>query len=87
MTRKLGLDYINRQLKKFGYIEECDNGISYCPYCGYPNIIIFSFINSTYKEETQCKDCGNDYLETREILCKMYVKTERLPISDKDEHS
>lgn len=34
MKQELSMDYINEQIENYGCIEEYDDGISYCPYCG-----------------------------------------------------
>lgn len=74
----LDLEYVNEQIENYGCIEEYDDGISYCPYCGYANELDFESSNEAYKEETYCGECYKPYLETREIEYKVYTKTERL---------
>ncbi len=78
MKQELSLEYINEQIEEYGYIEEYDDGISYCPYCGYANELDFEERYEVQRKEVKCYDCGKYYLETREIDCKIYTKTERL---------
>lgn len=82
MKQVLTKEYVDEQISQYGCIEEYDDGISYCPYCGHANELDFESMDETYKEKTQCGECYEDYLETREIDHRVYTKTERLEAED-----
>jgi hypothetical protein len=74
----LDLEYVNERIANYGCIEEYDDGISYCPYCGYANKLDFESRFEVYRATTECSGCDKTYLETREVDFRVYTKTERL---------
>lgn len=78
MKRNLSKEYIDEQIDNYGYIEEYDDGISYCPYCGYANELDFEDNEETHEEERQCGECNEIYLESIEFDLKRYTTTKRL---------
>ncbi|MFK8242832.1 MULTISPECIES: hypothetical protein [unclassified Facklamia] len=80
MCKALSVEYVNEQIEEWGKIEEYDDGISYCPYCGYAHELDCEDWHETFEDETQCCECGKSYLESIELDCRRYTTTKRLEV-------
>lgn len=80
MKQELSMEYIDEQIENHGCLEEYDDGISYCPYCGYASELDVEDYAETHDEERECGECGKFYLESIEIDVRWYTKTKRLEV-------
>lgn len=77
--------YMHEQLEKYGEIEEFDDGIAWCPYCGYRNEMSEAISDcgwwDFYNEELVCDHCDKAFIADLTTVCRSYFVTKK---GDKD---
>lgn len=74
-------EYMHEQLEEYGEIEEFDDGIAWCPYCGYRNelgeVISDMGWQDYYDEEFFCYHCEKAFIADVTIISRCYFTTKR----------
>lgn len=83
MALDLRKEYVDEQIELYGEIQEFDDQISHCPYCGYGNEIVNDGELSFDTEYiTECGECEKEYIEILELYWRIYSTTRRIKESD-----